>query len=126
MKKLLITGTLILTAALLVSGVLYPDHPLMWLASTSTTYGLVRAGLIAILTVLLFSHPPRAIHFRVFLGLTAAILSVGTATLLFTYQIGIVDALVLTEIAIIFALEAFENSTGYRYQAKLRRSDLTA
>lgn len=125
MKKLLIVGTIILTTALLVSGVYFPNYPLMWLASTSTGYEVVRAGLIAVLTVLLVSNPPRAVHFRIFLAVCAGVLGISTLGLLLSYNMNLIDAVVFMEIAIIFAIEALEAPERYPSLAQMRRTNAT-
>jgi len=122
MKKLLIVGTIILTTALLVSGALYPDSPFMWLASTSVGYEITRAGLIAVLAVLLFSNPPRALYFRFFLAACAACLGIATIGLLFTFQMNLIDAIVFMEIAIIFAIEALESPERYGYPVSMKHT----
>lgn len=123
MKKLLIVGTILLTGALLVSGVFYPDYPLMWLASTSADYSVVRGVLIAILAVLLFSNPPRAVYFRIFLAACAGVLGIATIGLLLTYNMNLIDAIVFMEIAIIFAIEALESPDSYPSLAKMKHTN---
>lgn len=123
MKKMLIGGTIILTTALLVTGLTNPGNPLMWLASTSIQYELIRAVLIGILVVLLFTNPPRALYFRAFLGVGAACLGVGTIVLLATYEMNLIDAVVFSEIAIIFAIEALEVSEEYSHVIKVKQTN---
>lgn len=114
MKKTLIGATILLTAALLLGGIYYPNSPLMWLAGTSIIYAVLRAILIIILGVLLFSNPPRAYLFRYGIGLVAVVLGVATAVCALTYKINIVDAVVFIEIAIIFGIEALEAPAEYK------------
>lgn len=121
MKKAIIFGTIVLTAVLLVSGLWYPNYPLMWLASSSINYEIIRAGLIVVLAILFFSNPPRAIFFRVFLAICALGLGVSTITMLGTYEMNLIDAIVFMEIAIIFALEALEAQTNYGSLTSMNR-----
>lgn len=118
MKKMLIGGTLILTLGMLILGITNPAHPLMWLASTSQGYELTRAGLVVLLAALLFSNPPRAVYFRVILGVVAAGLAVSTVALLLSYEMNLLDAIVFSEVAIIFAIEALESTENYPVTTK--------
>lgn len=113
MKKTLIVGTILLTASLLIGGVYHPNFPLMWLAGTSIEIQAIRAGLIVILGVLLFSNPPRMLYFRFAIAAVAAVLSIATVELLVTYQINLIDAVVFMEIAVIFGIEALEAPKKY-------------
>jgi hypothetical protein len=122
MKKLLILGTAVLTTALLINGLFYPESPLMWLASHSVAYSIVRAALLVILVALLLSNPPRAMLFRLFLAACAASLGIATIALLMTFEMNIIDAIVFMEIGIIFAIEALESPERYGYAVKLRRN----
>lgn len=108
MKKTLIVGTILLTTALLVSGTYFPNSPVMWLAGTSIGFEIIRAGLIVILAVLLFSHPPRALYLRYIIGAVAAALGVATVTLVLNYTINLFDMIIFIETAIIFGIEALE------------------
>ena len=125
MKKILIISTIILTTTLLISGMVYPDFPLMWIASTAVGYSYIRIALIIILGVLLFSNPPRAMYFRYFLILCAAALIIATVELLMNYHMDIVDAIVFTEIAIIFTIEGLETGETNYYIMQTRRLSKT-
>lgn len=124
MKRLLIAGTIILTTALLLGGIYYPDDPFMWLASTSTNFEVIRAGLIALLAVLFFADPPRAIFFRVILAACASVLVIGTLWMLSTYTMYLIDAIMFVEIAIIFGVEALESSESNAYILAMKRTNM--
>lgn len=118
-KKLLISAMVVLVVAMLLNGLYYPDSPLMWLAATSNEYAYMRAALIGVLVTLLITDPPRSKAFRVFLGVFASTLFVSTALLINAYTIGILDAVIFVELAIIFMIEALESeptheTTGLR------------
>jgi hypothetical protein len=125
MKKTIISGTIILIAALFIGGVYFPNYPLMWMASTSILYEVIRLGLIASLTVLLFSNPPRAVYFRIFLASVAAVLGVSTIVMMFNYDMNLIDAIAFMEIAIIFGIEALETTDNYAYITKMKRANAT-
>lgn len=113
MKKLLIVGTILLTGTLLVSGTYFPDFPLLWMAGNSIVIELVRATMIVILSVLLFSNPPRSLYLRYSIGAISLLLCATTAALMLHYKISPVDAVLFLEIAVIFGIEALESPSAF-------------
>lgn len=80
----------------------------MWFASTSVHYQIIRGILIASLLVVLFSHPPRALYFRWFIGgLSLGLIIIAIASVL-TYSMNLLDMIVFIETAIILGVEALE------------------
>ncbi|MET0979709.1 MAG: hypothetical protein ABWX90_00440 [Candidatus Saccharimonadales bacterium] len=116
LKNVLIVATALLISAMLYDGLYQKDAPLMWLASTDSSYAYIRAALIALLVTLLLSSPPRSLHFRVSLAAIAAALLVSVVWLSASYAVGVVDAVVFAEVAVIFMIEALETDV-----AKVRR-----
>jgi hypothetical protein len=125
MKKIIVFGTILLIVALLTGGLYFPDYPLMWMASTSTQSEVIRLGLIAILTVLLFSNPPRAAYFRLLLAIGAVILGIITIFMVFNYQMNLIDALVFIEVAVILSVEALETNDSYSSFTTMKRNNAT-
>jgi len=113
MRKMLIVGTILLMITLLLGGVYFPDFPLMWLAGTSLGFEITRAGLVAVLGILLFSNPPRALYFRYAVGAIALGLAITTIALTMTYEINAIDTMAFMEIAVIFGIEALEMPEEY-------------
>lgn len=109
-SKVLIGWTLVFIAALLLTGLYYPQSLLMAFAGSGTAYIIIRAVIMVLLIGLLVTHPPRSLLFRTMLGVWAVALSVLVGQLLLSYQIHILDAVVFIEVAIIFAIEALEMS----------------
>lgn len=126
MKKSLILGTILLTSALLIGGVYFPNYPLMWLAGTSMSFEVVRAVLIVLLGILLFSNPPRALMFRYLIGGMAVSLIVVIGILTATYKINVIDIIVFSEIAVIFGIEALEAPDEYPNPLSVKRSGAMA
>ncbi len=124
MKKAIIVGTIMLTASLLIGGAYYPDFPLMWMAGTTNEFQLVRAGLMVILTILLFSNPPRMLAVRFGIAAAAVVLGFATVQLLSAYQLNLFDAIVFAQIAIIFGIEALESPQ--KYTVNLHQARTTA
>jgi hypothetical protein len=111
LKHVLIVATTLLIGAMLFDGLYQKDAPLMWLASTDINHAYIRTSLIALLVTLLLSSPPRSLHFRLCIGTVAAALLGSVVWLSATYAMGLVDAVVFAEVAIIFMIEAFEASS---------------
>jgi hypothetical protein len=107
-KRLLIIATIFLVGVMLFDGLYHKDAPLMWLASTSPDYAYIRTILVIVLAALFVSSPPRSHRFRLFLGGFATALFGGTLGLSMSYAINLLDAVVFTEVAIIFMIEALE------------------
>lgn len=108
MKRTIIAGTIVLLGAVFVGSFIGLDHTLLVLTSPSIEFQVVRIALVALMAMLLASNPPRSIDFRTVLGAVSAVLSLGTAVMLVNYQIGIFDAILFLQVAVIFALEAAE------------------
>ncbi|MBL8160287.1 hypothetical protein JNJ66_07585 [Candidatus Saccharibacteria bacterium] len=108
MKQLMILLTLVITAAMLISGVFFPDSPLMWLGSTAPEYAGLRGGIIAMLIVLLCTKPPRALWLRSLLLAVAVALAGASLVQAMNYQLQLFDAALFIEVAIILAIEALE------------------
>ena len=108
-KKLLMIATILLVSAMLFDGLYQKDAPLMWLAATTVNYAYMRAALIVVLMTLLITNPPRSQYFRTFLAGFASALFVGTIFLTQTYAVGLLDAVIFVEVAIICMIEALES-----------------
>lgn len=107
-KRLMILVTIFLVGAMLFSGLYQPDAPLMWLAATTTNYAYMRAALIVVLLTLLITEPPRSANFRIFLAAFSVGLGISTILLSYWYAVGLMDAIIFIEVAIILMLESLE------------------
>ena len=108
MKRILIAGTIVLLLAIHAGSIFGFNDTFLQLVTLSTTYDLIRVALIMLLLGLLLTAPPRSMYFRIILGAVAGALFIGSSALALQYSIGIMDALIFIEVAIIFALEAIE------------------
>ena len=108
MKFVVIAGTFLITASLLIGGLYYPDSPLMWLASTTISFAVIRGIILALLGVLLVVRPPRPLYLRALIGAVAAALGATVVWLTATYMIQPIDTVVFIEVAIVFGIEALE------------------
>lgn len=108
MKYVVIAGTFLITASLLIGGVYYPNSPLMWLASTSTSFAVIRGAILVLLGALLVVRPPRPLYLRAIIGAAATALLVSALWFTTTYMIQPIDTVVFVEVAIVFGIEALE------------------
>jgi ABC-type uncharacterized transport system permease subunit len=108
LTKIIVSGTLLATVALLITGSIFPIYPISWLASTSIEFGILRVALAALLVALLITKPPREMYFRYMLG-AAALVTFSVATvLMFQFKLAILDFMILSLAATNFALAALE------------------
>lgn len=107
-NRFLIAATLLLVAAMSLGAVVYSDTFLSQLVDTSAAYQVIRLGVVVLLIGLLVTYAPRSAVFRLTLGVWALALATTALQLLFTYQMNFLDAVVFTELAIIFGIEALE------------------
>lgn len=126
MKRVVIVGTFLITASLLVGGLYYPDSPLMWLASTSTGFAVLRAIALVWLAVLLVTHPPRPAYLRMLLGAGAVGLLGASLWLTKTYVMQPIDTVVFIELAIISGIEALEGGVERVLSRELSHKRKTA
>lgn len=119
MKKLLIAGTIASLAALTLATSVGQDHLLAAFASNDIMLQVVRGALIVLLAGLLLSSPPRSLHFRTILGVVSAALTFSVVLMLERYTIGLIDAILFVEVAIIFALESIESPAVKRAGTKI-------
>jgi hypothetical protein len=108
MQKLLIVGSTIMAAILLVGGLYFPNEFIMWMASTSLTFAVTRGVIILALLGLLFTHPPRKVWFRMLLSILAVSQISWALAEINSGSIHILDAMLLLNTGIIFAIAALE------------------
>jgi hypothetical protein len=108
MQKLLIVGSTIMAAILLVGGLYFPNEFIMWMASTSLTFAVTRGVIILALLGLLFTHPPRKVWFRMLLAIAAVSQISWALAEINSGSIHILDAMLLLNTGIIFAIAALE------------------
>jgi hypothetical protein len=108
MQKTLTALLIVMTGFLVIGSWLFPDSSMLWLADTSAGMNAIRILLIALLSGLLFTNPPRKIHFRYVLGGSAALLGLLTLGQTYNNTMQVLDALVYIQAAVLFALAALE------------------
>lgn len=113
MKKTLIAATILLTISLMVCGIYYPTFPVMLFAGGSLSLEITRGVLVVLLSILLFSNPPRALLLRYGIGMAGVALMLANGILLFNYNINILDAILFLEVGVIFVIESLEEPQRY-------------
>ena len=110
MTKLVLVLSFVGLAITLAFGLLDPTNPIMWLSSTTGSFAILRASLMAIILALLVTEPPRNMYLRLFVGFV----SVGivgwsiTATYQNTMQIG--DGILLLSTGFAMAITVLERT----------------
>jgi hypothetical protein len=108
MKKLLMIFTAMLTLALLLGEIYYPDFPLVWMASDAAGFVFIRAAIVIVLAVLIFSGSVGAAILKPFMPIAAGGLVALTAALLFSDSLSFIDAVIFIETAIVLTLGFLE------------------
>ena len=120
MKKILILATISILLSLLLLGIFSPMSYPMLFAATTQNYVLIRAGLIILLLSLLVYKPPREPIIRSGLALVGTMLWFASMSILVSYEMKVLDSLVLLETAILLYIEAAEISVAARPEGEQR------
>lgn len=110
MSKAVLTLSLFGIGLLFVFGLTNPDSPVMWMASTSINFAIVRAVLITVLVALIITNPPRNVHFRYFVGIFSAILTSWALNATYNNEMQILDTLSILEFSVCAGLIVLERS----------------
>lgn len=93
---------------LLVFGIHDPDNPMVWMASTSEEFVLLRGFLIVVLLGLLVTHPPRNVFFRSFVGLLSVSLAGWASYATYNNEMKFLDTMALLQFSISAGIVALE------------------
>lgn len=122
MNKPIIFLSFIGITLLFVLGLLAPDNPAVWLASTSHWFAALRLILMAAFGALLVTSPPRNIYLRQGLGLLALIIALWAIGDTYANQMKFLDSMSLLEFSICTGLTVLEK-TGEEFLERPIRSD---
>lgn len=108
MSKLVLILSLLGLTILLTFGLTDPNSPVMWMASTSVNFAVLRGCLGAVLLGLLLTHPPRNVYFRTFVGMLCLTLVSWAVSATYENQMKFLDTLSLLEVSVSAGLIALE------------------
>jgi hypothetical protein len=108
MSKAYLFLAFICLGILLVFGIAAPDSPVMWLASTSISFALIRGGLMLIILGLLITNPPRNVYFRIITGTASLLLVSWGLNAFYSNQLQPADFLSLMPAGIAAGITALE------------------
>jgi len=93
MGKLLLFMSMMSLLFLYIVTIISPNSPVLWLASVSFTYQLIRLALAFILFIQLLTQPPRQLVFRFVTSLIAVMVGAWAIGATFGYQMEFADTL---------------------------------
>jgi len=108
MGKLLLFLAMSSLMALFIVSLIAPDSSIMWIASASLTYQIMRLGLSVILFVQLLTQPPREVWFRAITGLLAVSVAVWAIYSTYIYQMPAADTLAFIGASLAVGVTALE------------------
>lgn len=110
MSKLILLLSIFGTTVLLTFGIINPESPVMWLASTSLEFAILRALMIGVLLALFFTHPPRNIYMRMGIGIFATVLASWSLSATYQNSMAFLDSLSLLQFSICTGLIVLERN----------------
>lgn len=127
MSKLVLLLSLLGIGILLIFGIVSPDSPVMWMASTSDNFTWLRVAMIIILLSLLFTHPPRNVYLRAVVGAIAVTVSGWALFETYANHMELLDTLSLLEVSVTTGITVLEREPeikvpfpGYAYTMSRR------
>lgn len=116
MSKVVLFFSIVSLSILLFFGLVDPNSPVMWMASTTEIFTYIRMALIVILVGLIVTHPPRNIHFRAFVGVVSVSVTSWALNATYNNEMAFLDTLALLQFSISAGLIALER--GYEEVAE--------
>ena len=111
MGKLVLALSFVAVSILLVFGLTAPDDPVMWLASTSPEFALVRLGILVALLALLVTNPPRNAVLRGIVGLFALGIAGWSISATYQNQMQFLDSMSLLLFSISASIAVLERTS---------------
>ena len=100
MGKAMLLLSLLGTAILFSFGLTDPNSPVVWLASTSQGFAILRIGMMLALAALLVTHPPRNIYLRIVTGIFVTTLAGWSLVATYNNQMKLLDSLSILQFCI--------------------------
>ncbi len=106
-KLILVLSSIGLTLTLLM-GLYDPSNSVMWLASTTDNFTILRAALLVVIFTLLFTEPPRNKYLRAFIGLLSVVLVSSSLGAFYDNHMQALDAFLLIAVGISSGITVLE------------------
>jgi hypothetical protein len=113
MSKFILFMTFIILGVLLAGGLLFPDHPTMWLAATSREYTYIRILLMVSLIAMLVTNPPRNKVLRFIVGVLAIGLTTWSLSATYENQMAFMDTASILAASVSMGITALEPRYDY-------------
>lgn len=110
MTKLVLVLSFVGLAITLAFGLLDPSNPVMWLASTTTSFEVLRAALMVIIFALLVTEPPRNAYLRAFVGIVSIALMSWSLSSVYQNHMPIADAMLMIAIGLSMGITVLERN----------------
>ncbi|MDB5168950.1 MAG: hypothetical protein JWO41_306 [Candidatus Saccharibacteria bacterium] len=110
MHKSVLFLSFIGVSLLFITGLLWPDNPAVWLASTSHQFAAVRLVLMGAFGMLLVTAPPRSIILRQGIGLLALVTGLWTLGVTYDNSMKFLDSLALLEFSVCAGIDVLEQT----------------
>lgn len=108
MSKVVLFFSIVSLSVLLFFGLVDPNSPVVWMASTSDSFAILRGALIIILIGLVVTNPPRNFYLRTFVGIVSVGLATWALNATYNNQMSFLDTLALLQFSISAGLAALE------------------
>lgn len=111
MTKLVLILSFIGLALLLTVGMIDPNNAIMWLASTSENFQIIRSGLLLVIFSLLVTEPPRNVVLRMIVGtISVGLLGWGAAGV-WNNALPVMDGLLFLSVGLAAGITVLERNT---------------
>lgn len=108
MKQTVFFGSLLSVIFLLLGTYVFPTDIIMWFASTSWIFTVLRLLMAVVLILVLCTTPPRELYMRLAMG-AAALISLGAGVgIAMSDSLHVLDIILFIQLGIVLGLEALE------------------
>ena len=108
MGKVMLVLSFIGIGFLFLVGLFDPNSPVMWMASTTENYTLLRLGLMAVLLLLIVTNPPRNVYLRSIVGLLSLVAVSWALSETYQNHLKLLDSFSILEVGVLAGLTVSE------------------
>ena len=117
MGKLILFLSFVSISVLFVFGMLAPESSVMWLASTSSSFMILRVVMLSALVALLITNPPRNVLLRSVVGMLAISLSYWGISATYQNHMAFLDTMSILGFSISAGITVLERSYSQKIAA---------